>query len=160
MTDIRYPYLASLKDFEFVTTASLFQKSYFKEAAVKSTQQLVCIEYVHDNNYRSLRNKFEQLTKFQHPFILKVFGFYSPANEEESALVTPFCSFYSLDILQKTGNDMPKNNKYKIVFGICESMKYLEKLHMFHGDLKPSKILIDKNNNPILNFGKFYSQEL
>ena len=46
------------------------------------------------------------------------------------------------------------HNRYKIIKGICDGLKYLHGERIFHLDLKPSNILLDKDMVPkIADFG-------
>jgi len=46
------------------------------------------------------------------------------------------------------------HNRYKIIKGICDGLKYLHGEKIFHLDLKPSNILLDKDMVPkIADFG-------
>jgi len=46
------------------------------------------------------------------------------------------------------------HNRYKIIKGICDGLKYLHGEKNFHLDLKPSNILLDKDMLPkIADFG-------
>ena len=45
-------------------------------------------------------------------------------------------------------------NKYIILYGIAEGMKYLHSIGIIHRDLKPSNILLDENFYPkICDYG-------
>lgn len=113
-----------------------------------------------------MRNEYNNLLQFNHPVIQKVIGFYEYKNENKAVLLTQYYKKLSLDInmkeikkeyktnenkITKPENDSSYNDIYKIIYGIVHGMKHLEDKHLFHGNLNPSNILLDKYGYPIIN---------
>ncbi|KAJ1275293.1 hypothetical protein BS78_05G125100 [Paspalum vaginatum] len=56
--------------------------------------------------------------------------------------------------LSDESSGMPWHQRYKIIKGTCEGLKYLHDQSIFHLDLKPANILLDNNMLPkIADFG-------
>ena len=148
--------LSSLKEFDlndFIANNNRIQK-----ALVKSTSQEVVFKYVQDNKYDDLREEFENLNRISYPSIQKVFGFYIHKNVISSVLVTPYYP-NSLDVFLSQTPELSSCKKIVIIYGICNAMKYLEANRMHHGNLKPSKILLDNLQHPILiGIGKHFTK--
>ncbi|CAL4986040.1 unnamed protein product [Urochloa decumbens] len=105
------------------------------------------------------RNEIYFLTKLQHTNVVKLLGDYMEGSER--ILVYEYMSNGSLDTFifgARTGRlylDWPARSR--IIKGVAEGLLYLHKhcgLHVIHGDLKPSNILLDSNMHPkISDFG-------
>ena len=53
--------------------------------------------------------------------------------------------------------------RFKIIKGICEGLKHMRKEHIYHFDLKPDNILLDKDMVPkIADFGmsRIFGQDI
>ncbi|RCV39488.1 hypothetical protein SETIT_8G228300v2 [Setaria italica] len=105
------------------------------------------------------QNEIYFLTKLQHTNIVKLLG--NCMQESQRILVYEYMANGSLDnFISGTGTgrlflDWPARSR--IMKGVAEGLLYLHKhcgLHVIHGDLKPSNILLDLNLHPkISDFG-------
>ncbi|PAN43753.1 hypothetical protein PAHAL_8G255900 [Panicum hallii] len=105
------------------------------------------------------QNEIYFLTKLQHTNIVKLLG--DCMQGSERILVYEYMSNGSLDafifgaISRRLYLDWPACSQ--IIKGVSEGLLYLHKhcgLHVIHGDLKPSNILLDSNMHPkISDFG-------
>ncbi|WVZ92847.1 hypothetical protein U9M48_038884, partial [Paspalum notatum var. saurae] len=99
------------------------------------------------------QNEICFLTKLEHTSIVKILG--ACMQGRERILVYEYMPNGSLNALISGAMDWPTRSQ--IIKGIAEGLLYLHKysgLHIIHGDLKPSNILLDINMKPkISDFG-------
>ncbi|XP_037410817.1 uncharacterized protein LOC119274251 isoform X2 [Triticum dicoccoides] len=124
--------------------------------------------------------EFDNLVNLQHQNIVRLVGYchetrreYLPCNETKvladvtkRALCFEFMENGSLsDCLFDESKGHGWRTRYAIIKGICNGLKYLHeelKPPIFHLDLKPANILLDKNMTPkIADFGlsRFFKEE-
>lgn len=59
-----------------------------------------------------------------------------------------------LELLQEHGKGLDPNLIKKIIFQLCEAIRYLHSLNIIHRDIKPENLLIDKDNKlKLCDFG-------
>ena len=112
------------------------------------------IETVQDQ--KSFFHELEALSKTNHPSILSFLGFNLKNFENDNfpTNITEYMSNGSLDHALKKQSFLTINNKYIILYGIAEGMKYLHSQGIIHRDLKPGNILLNDNLYPyICDFG-------
>lgn len=112
------------------------------------------IETVQDQ--KSFFHELEALSKTNHPSILSFLGFNLKNFENDNfpTIITEYMSNGSLDQALKKQSFLTMNNKYIILYGIAEGMKYLHSQGIIHRDLKPGNILLNDNLYPyICDFG-------
>ncbi|KAF8664790.1 hypothetical protein HU200_054513 [Digitaria exilis] len=117
-------------------------------------------------------NEFNNLSRVQHPNIVRLVGYCHEtekiyvehngrlifADQVHMALCFEYMHGGSLDMyLSDECNGLDWNVRYTLIKGICKGLKYLhEELRppIYHLDLKPANILLDKNMLPkITDFG-------
>ncbi|KAF2911613.1 mannose/glucose-specific lectin [Oryza sativa Japonica Group] len=118
------------------------------------------------------RNEFNNLMKIQHPNIVRLIGYCYQVHKTHierkgefvfsSIIYRVLCFEYlqngSLDKhLCEESHGLDWCTRYKIIKGTCEGLYYLHerlKESIYHLDLKPANILLDKNMDPkIADFG-------
>ncbi|KAG8090154.1 hypothetical protein GUJ93_ZPchr0011g27002 [Zizania palustris] len=138
-----------------------------EEIAVKKLYNMVGINDV------QFTNEFNSLMKVKHQNIVRLVGYcfdvqkkpvklpngeYVFANSEERALCFEYLPLGSLDNhLSGETSGLDWNTRYKIIKGVCEGLNHLHngsRDPIYHLDLKPANILLDKNMAPkIADFG-------
>lgn len=145
--------------------------------------QKIAVKILHDmpgHDDVQFDKEFYNLVNLQHQNIVQLVGYchetrreYLPYNETKvlaevtkRALCFEFMENGSLsDCLFDEFNGHGWRNRYAIIKGICNGLKYLHeelKPPIFHLDLKPANILLDKNMIPkIADFGlsRFFKEE-
>uniref|UniRef100_A0A0E0RAS4 non-specific serine/threonine protein kinase n=1 Tax=Oryza rufipogon TaxID=4529 RepID=A0A0E0RAS4_ORYRU len=137
-----------------------------KEVAGKKLHDIASLDDV------KFMNEFINLMSAQHQNIVQLVGYcydtrrkvvlhngkYVVVHVEERALCFEYLQRGSLDkYLSDESSGFDWCTRYKIIKGICEGVNYLHNRrqdHIYHLDLKPGNILLDKNNIPkIADFG-------
>uniref|UniRef100_A0A0A8ZBG1 Protein kinase domain-containing protein n=1 Tax=Arundo donax TaxID=35708 RepID=A0A0A8ZBG1_ARUDO len=129
------------------------------EVAVKRCFEVPYLPNQLDVQDLEFQNEIRFLTKLQHTNIIKLLGYCIQGKER--ILVYEYMSNGSFDTFisgartRRLYLDWPARSQ--IIKGIAEGLLYLHKhcgLHVIHGDLKPSNILLDSNMHPkISDFG-------
>lgn len=99
---------------------------------------------------RQLFNECEILDQFNHPNIVKIYGFYFGDKKHSPAILLEYCKNNLETVIKKL------NNIYLvgIIYEICSAMKYIHEKKIIHRDLKMANILINlKNHVKICDFG-------
>uniref|UniRef100_A0ACD5TQW0 Uncharacterized protein n=1 Tax=Avena sativa TaxID=4498 RepID=A0ACD5TQW0_AVESA len=118
------------------------------------------------------KNELLNLMRVQHKNIIRVVGYCSEtrdvvvnhegelvfAGEPERALCLEYMQGGTLEeLISDASCGLDWEERYKIIKGICEGLKYLHtgsNHHIYHMDLKPANILLDKDGTPkIGDFG-------
>lgn len=142
-------HLDSLEDFQI--TNKQLKSPIFKIGFVKSTGQPVVLKFAEKSNNIQLKNETNNLFICCHPSIQKVVGFFNSIYSKQTVLITPYYKNSSLDKYIISDQKLKLSDYFEIILGVCLAMKYLEENNMFHGNLKPSNILLDDYKRPILN---------
>lgn len=130
-----------------------------RKCYIKATGQSAIIKFPFKNDpdeIQALIKEYNLLVQCSHPSIQTVIGFYHPENSDKYCLITPFYRHGTLsDFMKERENDFGSILKFMVVLGITAGMKYLHKIGIVHGDLKPANILINEGNRPLIicNFG-------
>lgn len=96
----------------------------------------------------SLIYELEVLNRIQHPNIVKLMGWFTPAaldnNESSVGVVLEYCP-YSLS--EHRANRPARCNVHlpRIVLDVCRALEFMHWRHCYHRDVKPSNILIAKH---------------
>lgn len=100
----------------------------------------------------ALVTEYNLQCKLFHPSIQYAIGFIDRKQDNYCTLVTPYCENGPLhEFLSKSSNNTEmKSLKYIICLGIAMGIEYLHNNNILHGNIRPSKILLDKDNRPIL----------
>ena len=156
-----HKYIIDLNDFEIIKAIGSggFGIVYLVER--KDTHKIFSakvykfnIETIQDQ--QSFFQELEALSKAKHPSILSFLGFNLKNFEKENfpTIITEYMSNGSLDHALKKPSYLTMSNKYIILYGIAEGMKYLHSQGIIHRDLKPGNILLNDNLYPYIgDFG-------
>ena len=112
----------------------------------------------------SLQKNFNDLIIFYskilyHP-IVKLYGFnYNDFNNESRPTIfTEYIENGSLNDLVQRNRQFPISKKYFIMLDLLLGLYYLHSQNVIHGSLKPSNVLIDKFNHPLIrDFGEIFN---
>ncbi|XP_053333203.1 serine/threonine-protein kinase 16 [Clarias gariepinus] len=111
----------------------------------------------HDREGRKeAQTEVEMHRLFNHPNILSLTGhaFMERGGKSEAWLLLPYISKGSLwSVLEKLrdkGNSMPESQILHIFRGICEGLKAIHDKGYAHRDLKPTNVLLEENDKPVL----------
>ncbi|KAK8835280.1 hypothetical protein M9Y10_016233 [Tritrichomonas musculus] len=102
---------------------------------------------------------FKELTAFSMiesatTLSFKGFNMTNFQKEHFPTIITPCMSKGSLDKLLENNSNHPLSNKFIILLGIAEGMKYLHSKSIIHRDLKCANVLLDDDLYPhIGDFG-------
>lgn len=100
---------------------------------------------------KQLYNEYELLLSFDHPNIVKVYGFYFGDKTHNPAILLEYCKYNLEETMKKKITDA---DIIGFIFEICSAMKYVHKKKIIHRDLKMKNILINSNKHvKICDFG-------
>lgn len=115
---------------------------------------------VHSETGRTLFNKFKEklikeakiLSEVHHPYIVNVLEVFE---ENDTAYIAmEYISGFSLKHLMEKEGILPEAKVLKYVRQIGEALQFVHEKNILHLDIKPSNILIDKNDNArLIDFG-------
>lgn len=123
---------------------------------------------VHSETGRTLFNKFKEklikeakiLSEVHHPYIVNVLEVFE---ENDTAYIAmEYISGFSLKHLMEKEGILPEAKVLKYVRQIGEALQFVHEKNILHLDIKPSNILIDKDDNArLIDFGvsKRYDME-
>lgn len=131
----------------------------------KTDSQKIAIKSFYNRNhkscyisiYDSIQSHLQKKFKAKHPCILPILNFHRKEPSCPLAISIPFMENGSLaDILQNRNNNdfyIFLNDTWKAitVAGIVIGMKYLHGKGIYHGNLTPSNILINKKGYPMIS---------
>ncbi|XP_031414056.1 serine/threonine-protein kinase 16 isoform X1 [Clupea harengus] len=111
----------------------------------------------HDREGRQeAQTEVEMHRLFDHPNILRLTGhaFMERSGKSEAWLLLPYVSkgslWSSLEKLRDKSSSMPESRIIHIMRGICEGLKVVHERGYAHRDLKPTNVLLDENDRPVL----------
>ncbi|KAG2557963.1 hypothetical protein PVAP13_8NG104301 [Panicum virgatum] len=137
-----------------------------------------------DIENKQFRNELQTLRKLAHQNIVQLLGYCYEAEKNKTPLIMPdgskaFCyEMHTALCLEYLHNGSLQNllsadescevkldwhMRFKIIKGICEGLKYMHKERIYHFDLKPDNILLDKDMVPkIADFGlsRIFGQDM
>ena len=95
------------------------------------------------------------LSMIDHPCVLKTIGI-CPApppdnDDEEWAIVIPYYPKGTLESALKKENALTGTQKTNIIYGICSALMNMHERHVLYLDLRPAKVILDDNCEPILS---------
>lgn len=131
---------------------------FFKDYCYRDTHSFAV--KVHSETGRTLFNKFKEklikeakiLSEVHHPYIVNVLEVFE---ENDTAYIAmEYISGYSLKHLMEKEGILPEAQVLKYVHQIGKALQFVHEKNILHLDIKPSNILIDKNNNArLIDFG-------
>ncbi|KAL6481063.1 hypothetical protein MHYP_G00091430 [Metynnis hypsauchen] len=111
----------------------------------------------HDREGRQeAQTEVEMHRLFNHPNILSLTGhaFTERGGKSEAWLLLPYISKGSLwsvlEKLREKGSSMPESRILHILRGVCEGLKAIHDQGYAHRDLKPTNVLLEENDRPML----------
>uniref|UniRef100_H2LFF4 non-specific serine/threonine protein kinase n=2 Tax=Oryzias latipes TaxID=8090 RepID=H2LFF4_ORYLA len=124
-----------------------------KDGRFYALKRILC----HDREGRKeAQTEVEMHQMFSHPNILSLVShtFVDAGGKTEAWLLLPYMSKGSLwSVLEKLrdkGSSMPEKQILQIFRGICSGLKAIHEKGYAHRDLKPTNVLLDENNKPLL----------
>lgn len=154
-----YTIIKKLGEGQYGTVYLVIEKETQKEFAAK-VSKVECI------NASDQKEFFKELTAFSMiesaaTLSLKGFNMTNFKKEHFPTIITPYMSKGSLDKLLENNSNLPLSNKFIILLGIAEGMKYLHSKSIIHHDLKCANVLLDDDLYPhIGDFGESKISEL
>lgn len=131
---------------------------FFKDYCYRDTNSYAV--NVHSETGRTLFNKFKEklikeakiLSEVHHPYIVNVLEVFE---ENETAYIAmEYISGFSLKHLMEKEGLLPEAKVLKYVRQIGEALQFVHEKNILHLDIKPSNILIDKDDNArLIDFG-------
>ncbi|XP_027012377.1 serine/threonine-protein kinase 16 [Tachysurus fulvidraco] len=111
----------------------------------------------HDREGRKeAQTEVEMHRLFNHPNVLSLTGyaFVERGGKSEAWLLLPYISKGSLwsvlEKLREKGSSMSESRILHIFHGICEGLKAIHDKGYAHRDLKPTNVLLEENDKPVL----------
>ncbi|KAG5262159.1 hypothetical protein AALO_G00292880 [Alosa alosa] len=111
----------------------------------------------HDREGRQeAQTEVEMHRLFDHPNVLRLTGhaFVERAGKTEAWLLLPYVSkgslWSALEKLRDKSSSMPESRIIYILRGICDGLKAIHDRGYAHRDLKPTNVLLDENDRPVL----------
>ncbi|KAL2087978.1 hypothetical protein ACEWY4_016806 [Coilia grayii] len=111
----------------------------------------------HDREGRQeAQTEVEMHRLFEHPNVLRLtaHAFMERGGKTEAWLLLPYVSKGSLwsamEKLRDKGSSMPESRIIHLLKGICEGLKAIHERGYAHRDLKPTNVLLDENDRPVL----------
>ncbi|KAK8895314.1 hypothetical protein M9Y10_023760 [Tritrichomonas musculus] len=95
--------------------------------------------------------EYEVLNMLNHPYIIKVYGFFFGDSHNPPAILMEYCR-------HTLGSDYIKKlstiDRKRIIVEVCDAMRYVHAAGLIHRDLKPANILLDKDKHAkVCDFG-------
>jgi len=108
-------------------------------------ESVVCLKIldsVFSGKETDIAREFALLTRLSHPHLLKVFDF---------GIDSERGPYFTMEYAERgdigQSNSLPPNEFVAFFNSICSALDYIHRNNIFHGDLKPRNILIDKDGN-------------
>lgn len=124
-----------------------------KDGHFYALKRILC----HDREGRQdAQTEIEMHQMFNHPNVLSLVGhaFVERGGKTEAWLLLPYMSKGSLwsvlERLRDKGGLMPEIQILHILRGICSGLKAIHDKGYAHRDLKPTNVLLDENDRPVL----------
>ena len=131
---------------------------YFKDYCYRDTDGKSV--RVHSDTGKELFGKFKEklikeakiLSEVQHPYIVNVLEVFEENNT--AYIVMEYIEGCSIKYMMDKKGLLPEQKVLKYVHQIGEALSFVHKKHILHLDIKPSNILIDKQDNArLIDFG-------
>lgn len=131
---------------------------FFKDYCYRDTHSYAV--NVHSETGRTLFNKFKEklikeakiLSEVHHPYIVNVLEVFEENGTAYIAM--EYISGFSLKHLMEKEGLLPEAKVLKYVRQVGEALQFVHEKNILHLDIKPSNILIDKNDNArLIDFG-------
>jgi serine/threonine-protein kinase len=108
------------------------------------------------NSKWEFKREIESLILLDHPNIVKIYGIIVNEKEKVCAMLLEYIEGKKFDIKREEKMEI----KNTLIFKLIETIKYIHSKGIFHGDIKPSNIIITKNNNiKLIDFGGGISEK-
>ena len=151
--------LVNISDFMTIGLLNNSKTPVFRLQSI-STGDIYALKRLRRHDFNSHLSDFKELTYItrccQHPNIVKILGFSMNYYNNEYTLCL-LMDLYKTDLqthmdsLEKTKTKLTKKDFLLILKQLIEAFSFMQKeAKIAHRDIKPTNILLDENNNPII----------
>lgn len=155
-------FIVNLNDYEVVKSLGEGSSGVVQLVKFKASEKLFAAktfkhELENTQQQQSFFREIESFSKVKNPAVLSLIGFslLDFKKQHLPTIITNYMPKGSLDRMILNKYNFTSSQKYIILLGIAEGMKYLHSISIAHRDLKPANILIDDNFYPyICDFGE------
>ena len=135
-----------IKEYFFKDYCQRNQETGFVETNTETGKELF------EKNKEKIIKEARILSEINHPNVVNVLEVFKQNNTVY--IVMEFISGYSLKQQVEQKGVFQEDKLKKIIYKIGQALDYIHEKNILHLDIKPSNILIDKNNNPkLIDFG-------
>lgn len=147
--------IKSLGEGQFGEVYLLQDKGTNQQYAIKISKQ----EFSSFDEKKSFSSSMITWSKINNPAVLSLSSFllFNFDKENYPIFITKYFSNGSLQNIldlkyqEKAPKKFTNSSQYIILLGVALGMKYLHSHQIYHGNLKPSNILLDQNFYPVIN---------
>ncbi|KAF1741155.1 hypothetical protein MXB_2860, partial [Myxobolus squamalis] len=155
-------HFSDIKVLKIVSTGAY---GYCYKGLIKNQRKTVLVKIIKYRGqsrkllYKSFKNEIQRILSFlDHPNIVRYLGFgYQLVDKNiEFFILTEFVNGSTLkDIIYDVRINLPKKSVLKYSIEIASALEYIHSLGIYHMDIKPNNIVVDKKTDKciIIDFG-------